>query len=104
MTPADILRVGTVSDAQISPNGTGIVHRLTVADDKAINTLACECGSASRLIQPHRSNSGRATYVDWPDIRSNAAPLLPVGWNASTAWSPDSSMIAFISNHEDQDD
>ena len=108
MTPADILRVGTVSDAQISPNGSWIVYTVsTVADDKAINTLwIVSAGSASTSYPTTPQQPGRraAPYVDWPDIRSNAAALLPVGWNASTArWSPDSSMIAFISNHEDQD-
>ena len=108
MTPADILRVGTVSDAQISPNGSWIVYTVsTVADDKAINTLwLVSAGSASTSYPTTPQQPGRraAPYVDWPDIRSNAAALLPVGWNASTArWSPDSSMIAFISNHEDQD-
>ena len=108
MTPADILRVGTVSDAQISPNGSWIVYTVsTVADDKAINTLwLVSAGSASTSYPTTPQQPGRraAPYVDWPDIRSNAAALLPVGWNASTArWSPDSSMIACISKHEDQD-
>jgi len=40
LTPQDILRVATVSDAQISPNGAWVVYTVsTTADDKTINTL-----------------------------------------------------------------
>ncbi len=65
MTPADILRVGTVSDAQISPNGSWIVYTVsTVADDKTINTLwLVSAGSASTRIQPHHSNQAVAPHL-----------------------------------------
>ncbi|HEU4874092.1 MAG TPA: S9 family peptidase, partial [Pyrinomonadaceae bacterium] len=43
------------------------------------------------------------TYVDWPEVRSAPRPLLPAGWHASTPrWSPDSTSIAFLSTHDEQ--
>src|SRR5215216_8547 len=40
MRPADILRVATVTDAQISPNGQWVVYAVSsVEDDKSISTL-----------------------------------------------------------------
>jgi dipeptidyl aminopeptidase/acylaminoacyl peptidase len=108
MTPADILRVATVTDAEISPNGSWIVYTVsTVADDKTVNTLwLVSAGTASTSYQTTTQQPGRraAPYIDWPDIRTSATPLLPPSWNASTPrWSPDSSTIAFISNHEEQE-
>ena len=108
MTPADVLRVATVSDAQISPNGAYVVYTLTtVADDKNISTLwLTGTGATAIPSQTPLTNPGRRTapYSDWPDIRTNSLPLLPSGWIGSTPrWSPDSSTIAFLSSHEDQE-
>ena len=108
MTPADILRVATVSDAQISPNGTWVVYTVTtVADDKLINTLwLAPIGPIPQTTVPTPQTPGRrgGGYVEWSDVRTSPLPLLPAGWNAGNArWSPDGSMIAFISNHEDQE-
>ena len=105
MTPADILRVATVSDAQISPNGAWVVYTVaTVADDKTINTLwlvSTASNTPSSTTPTGRRPSG---YIEWPDIRTSALPLLPSGWTASTPrWSPDSSTIAFLSSHDDQE-
>ena len=104
MTPADILRVATVTDAQISPNGSWVVYTVsTVSDDTTINTLWLATVGASASPYPTPQPGRRTPYVDWADARTNATPLLPAGWNASTArWSPDSSNIAFISNHDEQ--
>jgi dipeptidyl aminopeptidase/acylaminoacyl peptidase len=108
MTPADILRVATVSDAQISPNGSWIVYTVsTVADDKTVNTLwIVNAGSTASSYPTTPQQPGRRSspYAEWPDIRTNVSPLLPPGWNASTPrWSPDSSTVAFISNHDEQE-
>jgi dipeptidyl aminopeptidase/acylaminoacyl peptidase len=107
MTPADIQRVATVSDAQISPNGSWVVYTVTtVVDDKPINTLwLTGAGSTSVSYQPNPQPGRRAVpYLDWPEIRTSALPLLPSGWNASIPrWSPDSSTIAFLSNHDEQE-
>ena len=80
MKPSDILKVASVTDAQISPNGQSVVYTVSSADeDKNVSTL-------------------------WLVRAGTPRPLLPSGWNASTPrWSPDSNSIAFLSTHEDQD-
>jgi dipeptidyl aminopeptidase/acylaminoacyl peptidase len=106
MTPQDILRVATVSDAQISPNGSWVVYTVSMtADDKTINTLWLANTNAGAVSYTGINPTGRRVpYVDWSDLRTGPTPLLASGWNASTPrWSPDSSSIAFLSNHEEQD-
>jgi len=106
LTPQDILRVATVSDAQISPNGAWVVYTVsTTADDKTINTLwLASAGSGSVSYAAPITPGRRVPYVDWSELRTSPTPLLASGWNASTPrWSPDSSTIAFISNHEEQE-
>jgi dipeptidyl aminopeptidase/acylaminoacyl peptidase len=108
MTPVDILRVAAVNDAQISPNGLWVVYTVSsVADDKTVNTLwLARAGTDSISYPANQPQPGRRNipYLDWPDIRTAPTPLLAGGWNASEArWSPDSSTIAFISNHDEQE-
>ena len=106
LTPQDILRVATVSDAQISPNGAWVVYTVsTTADDKNINTLwLASAGSGSVSYTAPITPGRRVPYVDWSELRTSPTPLLASGWNASTPrWSPDSSTIAFISNHDEQE-
>jgi len=103
MTPQDILRVATVSDVQISPNGAWVVYTVsTIADDKTINTLWL--ASTNARVPSTSVPTARRPNFDWSDIRTGPAPLLAPGWSASTPrWSPDSATIAFTSNHDDQD-
>ncbi len=108
MTPADILRVAAVSDVQISPNGSWVVYTVsTVADDKTINSLwlaRAGTDAAPYAINPQQPTRRNVPYSDWEDLRTAATLLLPAGWNGSEArWSPDSTTIAFLSNHDDQD-
>jgi dipeptidyl aminopeptidase/acylaminoacyl peptidase len=108
ITPADILRVASVSDVQISPNGSWVVYTVsTVADDKTINSLwlaRAGTDAAPYTINPQQPTRRNVPYTDWEDLRTAATPLLPAGWNASEArWSPDSTTIAFLSNRDDQD-
>src|ERR1051326_5741153 len=103
MVPADILRVASISDAQVSPDGESIVYTLSTNDgNQTLNTLwLVRPGERSFRIPP----TGRL-----PEQRRNAEipitpgrPLLPAGWNASNPrWSPDGKSIAFISPHEEQ--
>jgi dipeptidyl aminopeptidase/acylaminoacyl peptidase len=109
LAPADILRVATVNDVQISPNGQWVVYTVsTVDDDKNINTLwLARAGSDSIFNLPPTSQTPvrRATpYSDWPELRTASMPLLASGWNASTPrWSPDSNSLAFLSKHDELD-
>ena len=85
MRPADLVKIASVADAQISPNGQWVVYSVsTVDEDKNVSTLLLtRVGS---------------------DTRSGPRTLLPPGWNASNPrWSPDSNSIAFLSTHDDQD-
>ena len=109
LAPADILRVATVNDVQISPNGQWVVYTVsTVDDDKNINTLwLARAGSDSIFNLPPTAQTPvrRPTpYSDWPDLRTASMPLLASGWNASTPrWSPDSNSLAFLSKHDELD-
>jgi dipeptidyl aminopeptidase/acylaminoacyl peptidase len=109
LAPADILRVATVNDVQISPNGQWVVYTVsTVDDDRNINTLwLARAGSDSIFNLPPTSQTPvrRPTlYSDWPELRTASMPLLASGWNASTPrWSPDSNSVAFLSKHDELD-
>ncbi|PYS38195.1 MAG: hypothetical protein DMF71_17220, partial [Acidobacteria bacterium] len=101
MAPADILRIPTVGDAQISPSGDWIVYTVTTVDAEPNASTLWLVRASERLgviPLPGRPPEVRRT----PDVlRNPARPLLPSGWNASTPrWSPDGKTIAFISTHE----
>jgi len=76
----------------------------TVADDKTINTLWLARAGTEGVLDTVRPQKRAGQNLDWTEPRTAPTPLLPTGWNASTArWSPDSTTIAFISNHDEQD-
>ncbi|HEX3253669.1 MAG TPA: S9 family peptidase [Pyrinomonadaceae bacterium] len=106
MRAADVVKVANVSDAQISPNGQWVVYTVfSVDEDKNISTLwLARAGVDSYTPIPSPSPRRPGVYADWPDIRTSPRPLLPSGWTASNPrWSPDSTSIAFLSTHEEQD-
>ncbi|HEY2964499.1 MAG TPA: S9 family peptidase [Pyrinomonadaceae bacterium] len=109
MTAADILRVATVTDAQMAPNGQWVVYTVSAVDeDKNTSTLWLARVASEPFnvpVTPIQPPQRRAVpYADWPEIRSAPRPLLPSGWNASNPrWSPDSNSIAFLSRREDED-
>src|SRR5215813_4613667 len=110
MTPADILRVANVTDAQISPNGQWVVYTVSAVDDddKNTSTLWLVRTASEPVIIPvtpiQPLQRRTVPYTDWPEIRSSPKPLLPSGFNASNPrWSPDSNSIAFLSRREDDD-
>src|SRR5580765_5633463 len=103
LTPADILRVATVSDAQISPNGEWVVYSVgTIEGDQNVSTLWL-VRAAERFSANPPTSRQTETRRNWEFARTPGRPLLPAGWSASNPrWSPDSRSIAFISTHDGQ--
>ncbi len=105
MRVADVVRVVGVTDAQISPNGQWVVYTVSsVEEDKNVSTVwLARVGFDSYPVATPTPPRRPTTYVDWPEVRYAPRPLLPAGWNASTPrWSPDSTSIAFLSTHDEQ--
>ncbi|HEX6284411.1 MAG TPA: hypothetical protein VFZ71_06025, partial [Pyrinomonadaceae bacterium] len=107
MTPTDVLRIANVSDVQIAPQAQWIVYTVSgVDEERNVSTLWLARPGADAFTVTSAPLPQRRTvpYVDWPDIRSAPRPLLPPGWSASTPrWSPDGTMVAFLSRHDDQE-
>lgn len=103
LSPADILRIANVGDAQISPNGQWVVYTVSTVEGNQsvgrlwLTRLAADL-TASSDLQPaiQRSN-------EWLGSRPASALLLPSDWSATNPrWSPDSSKLAFLSDHNGQ--
>src|SRR5215471_20379119 len=93
LAPADILKVATISDAQISPSGEWIVYSVAGADgNQTVSTLWLarvgeRVGGNPTARQPEQRRN-------WEPGRTLSRPLLPAGWSASNPrWSPDSKSI-----------
>lgn len=103
MTPPDILRVASVSDPQLSPNGEWVVY--TVAQTEGNQTVSIpgliRVGERFSNVPPTSRQPEQRR--NWELLRSNVRALLPTGWSASSPrWSPDGKSIAFLSTHEGQ--
>ena len=95
MTPPDILRIANVGDAQISPNGEWVIYTVsTVEGNTTVSTLwLSHLGATRATVQ-------QAATTAWPNERSIPALLLASDWTGSNPrWAPDSSKIAFLSDH-----
>jgi dipeptidyl aminopeptidase/acylaminoacyl peptidase len=95
MTPADIVRVATVSEPQFSPNGQWVVYAVSsVEGEETISTLWLS------RVDSSLTNSLAGPV---PITTTAPVPLLAPDWNAANPrWSPDSSKIAFRSEHNSQ--
>ena len=84
MTSADTLRVASVNDAQISPDGRWVVYNVTTTEgDTTRSTLWLARAVATTTLGNER--------------QTEPLFLEPIGMNASNArWSPDSRRIAFF--------
>ncbi|HET6890637.1 MAG TPA: S9 family peptidase [Pyrinomonadaceae bacterium] len=112
MAPADILRVNGVSDAQISPNGQWVVYTVSVSDSDATRTTLwiarpgldfISTPPTARPTPTPRRPTDQRPELDWTEVRRPPVQLLRPDWNASTPrWSPDSTMVAFLSNRDGQ--
>jgi len=87
MSPADILRVANVGDAQISPNGQFVVYTVATVDGKeTISTLWLARLGPNLVNVPTETvppTEQRRPTTAWPDVRFAPTQLLPSGWNAS---------------------
>jgi dipeptidyl aminopeptidase/acylaminoacyl peptidase len=103
MAPADILRVATLSDAQISPNGDWTVYTVfTTEGEQSVSTLWL-VRSGERLSAIPPTSRQPEQRRNWELPRNQARPLLPAGWSAANPrWSPDGKSIAFLSTHDGQ--
>ena len=103
MTPADVLRVATVSDPQISPNGDWVVYTVSITEgEQTVGTLWL-VRSGERLSGIPPTSRQPEQRRNWELPRNPGRPLLPAGWSAANPrWSPDGKSIAFLSTHDGQ--
>ena len=103
MSPADILRVATVSDPQISPNGDWVVYTVSTTEGEQTVSTLWLVRSGERLSAIPPTSRQPEQRRNWELPRNPARPLLPAGWSAANPrWSPDGKSIAFLSTHDGQ--
>jgi dipeptidyl aminopeptidase/acylaminoacyl peptidase len=101
MTPADILRLAAVADAQISPNADWTVYTVSATEGDATRSTLW-IARATFEGRPAIRSGSRELPTDFDQVRQPPPlRLLPVGWYASNPrWSPDGKSIAFLAEHE----
>src|SRR3989442_11930229 len=83
MMPADILRVASLSDAEVSPDGEWVVYTVSINDgNQTVSTLwLVRPGEKFFRIPPGVRPSEQRRYPETPI--TPARPLLPSGWKAA---------------------
>src|SRR6266568_8368716 len=90
MMPADILRVASLSDAEVSPDGEWVVYTVSTTDgNQTVSTLwLVRPGERFFRIPPSGRPLEQRRSPETPITPGR--PLLPSGWNgANPRWSPD---------------
>jgi dipeptidyl aminopeptidase/acylaminoacyl peptidase len=101
LQPADILRVATVSDAQISPSGEWIVYSLATVEGSETNSTLWIVRIGERFSGAPPTSRQPEQRRNWEAFRFAGRPLLPPGWNATNPrWSPDGKSIAFLATRD----
>jgi dipeptidyl aminopeptidase/acylaminoacyl peptidase len=97
MTAADTLRLASVNDAQISPDGEWVVYTVSTTETN-------ETRSALWLVRARRNTATmEAAEDDAPFERAAPVQLLAQGWSASNPrWSPDGKRIAFRATQQER--
>lgn len=97
MTAADTLRLATVNDAQISPDGEWVVYTVSTTEMDATR-------STLWLVRARRGAGAlRSIEDDSPVERATPVQLLAPTWSASNPrWSPDSKRIAFRATQQER--
>jgi len=103
LNPADILRVATVSDAQISPTGEWIAYSVSSVEGEQTTSTLWLVHVGERLSGVPPTSRQPEQRRNWETLRYLGRPLLPPAWNASNPrWSPDGKNIAFLATREGQ--
>src|SRR3989441_2237742 len=103
MMPADILRIASISDEEVSPDGEWVVYTVSTTDgNQTVSTLwLVRPGERFFRIPPSGRPAEQRRNLETPITPGR--PLLPSGWNATNSrWSPDGKSIAFVSTHDGQ--
>jgi dipeptidyl aminopeptidase/acylaminoacyl peptidase len=105
MSPSDILRIANVGDAQIAPNGQWVIYTVSTVEGSGTKSTLWLAPLGSNVANledvPNIPTSTLPqTSPNRPYERSASGPLLASDWTGSNPrWSPDSSKIAFLSDH-----
>jgi dipeptidyl aminopeptidase/acylaminoacyl peptidase len=100
LTPPDTMRIASVGDVQISPNGEWIAYTVGNVEGDATRSTLWLTRAAWEARPPRTPTSN--TPADFAQ-RQPPVRLLPTGWYGSNPrWSPDSRSIAFLAEHEGQ--